>query len=305
VVLAAGAGDLGVTRIHARAGAGLVVALGLAGCGLSHPAAPAASPAASSQLALAHPNARAMYHDMTRALRRVHSVSVAAHIRLNHGPETTITYELQVPGRAEATVQSGGRVVNERYVGHMVYLRYNYAALFALTGNDEVAQLENERWIGLPDSDVPLSSSLRFMVAHKRLQECDVLGPSGRLTVGPTAMVNGLPTVSLRDHGGRPGTGPREIMVSGNPPFLPLAIRQTKQGKAGGTAVSDCFTKGDQPTIRRMIDVSRKLDGKLHLHLRSFSQTIDHYNFPLHLVAPPHPLLPHAHDAGTASSVAI
>jgi hypothetical protein len=305
MVFATRADEHRVTRIYARAAAGVVVALGLAGCGLSHPAAPSSSLAASSQLALAHPSARAMYHDMTRALRRVHSVSVAAHIRLNRGPETTITYELQVPGRAQATVSSGGSVVNERYVGRMVYLRYNYAALFRLTGNDEVAQLESERWIGLPESDVPLSSSLRYMVAHKRLQECDVLGPSGRLTVGPTAMVNGLPTVSLRDHGGRPGTGPRQILVSGNPPFLPLAIRQTKEGKPGGTGVADCFTKHDQPTIQRMIAVSRKLDGKLHVHLRSFSQTINHYNFPLHLVAPPHPLLPRAHDAGTASSVAI
>jgi hypothetical protein len=94
-------------------------------------------------------------------------------------------------------------------------------------------------------------------------------------------------------------------MVSGNPPFLPLAIRQTTEGKPGGTSVSDCFTKHDRPTFRRMIAVSRKLDAKQHVRLRSFTQTIDHYNFPLHLVAPPHPLLPKAQDAGTASSVAL
>jgi hypothetical protein len=143
------------------------------------------------------------------------------------------------------------------------------------------------------------------MVAHTRLQECDVLGASGKLTVGPTAMLNGLPTVSLRDHGGLPGTAPRRILISANPPFLPLEIRQTKEGRAGGTAVWDCFTRHDQPTVRRMIAVSRKLDKKLHLRLRSYTQTIDHYDFPLHLVAPPHPLLPKAHDAGTAGSVAL
>ena len=118
-------------------------------------------------------------------------------------------------------------------------------------------------------------------------------------------MVNGVPTVALRDHGGLPGTAPRKILISGNAPFLPLAIRQTEDVRPGGTAVKDCFTKHDQPTIRRMIAISRTLDKKDHVRLRSFTQTIDHYSFPLHLVAPPHPLLPHAHDAGTASSVAL
>jgi hypothetical protein len=306
MVFAAPADEHRVTRIYARAGAAVVVALGLAGCGLSHPAAPALSPTASSQLALAHPSARAMYHDMTRALRRVHSVSVAAHIRLNHGPETTITYSLQVPGRAQATIQQGNRVINERYVGHMVYFRYNYGSLLALSGGDsDFATVYGERWIGLPDSKVPLSDSLRYMVAHKRVQECDVLGPSGHLTVGPMAMVNGLPTVSLQDHGGLPGTAPRQIAISSNPPYLPLEIRQTKQGKPGGTTIKDCVTQRDQPTLRRMVAVSRKLDAKDHLRLKSYTQTIDHYNFPLHLVAPPHPVLPDAQAAGTAGDVAL
>ena len=292
-----------MTRTIARAATGAVLSVGLAGCGISHP--PAASPAHTSQLALTHPSARAMYRDMTRALRRVHSVSVAAHIRLNHGPETTITYELQVPGRAEATVQSGGRMVNERYVGHMVYFRYNYAALFALTHNAVLADALHERWIGLPDSKLPLASSLRYMVAHKRMQECDVLGPSGRLSVGGTGMVDGLPTVTLHDHGGLPGTAPRNILVSGNQPYLPLAIRQTKGGRSGGTSVHDCFVKRDRPVVRRMIAVSRKLDRAKHIKLRRFTQTIDHYDFPLHLSAPPHPLLPDAQQAQTASSMTI
>jgi hypothetical protein len=233
-----------------------------------------------------------MYRLMSNALRRVRSVRTHAVIRANRGGATTITIGAQVPGRAQVTIVHGSEVVNERYLGDDVYFRYSASALLALTGNVFIARAEAQRWIELPDSDVPLASSMRHMVSHDLMEECDVLGPSGKLSVGGPTTVNGLPAIALRDHGGRPGTARRQILVSANAPYLPLEIIQKRPARSGGNAINRCFSGHARSTVRRFIAIAQAFDRAHHLKLRSYNQTIDSYNNPLYLTRPPHPLTP-------------
>jgi hypothetical protein len=243
---------------------------------------------------------------MSRALRRVRSVSVHARVTLNRGPATSISMEVQIPGRVQATIVSGNLVVNERFVGDEVYFRYNAGALLRLTHDPTIADAEANRWIELPDSKVPAAASIRHMATHSRLQECVVLGPSGRLSLGATSTLNGLATIALQDHGGRPGTARRQIIVSANAPYLPLQIIQRHPTRPGGKALSECVTRRFRSTMRRLVAVARALDREHHIRLRSYDQAIDSYDAPLHLLRPPHPLVPQSQSAsGAANSVAV
>ncbi len=277
------------------------VAFGISGCGSS-----AATPTVTGgALVTDHASAHQMFRAMSQALRQVHSVSVTARIRLSHGPATTFTVELQIPGRVQATVRSAGRVIDERYIGDKFYLRYNTAALLALTGSPAVAQAGNGRWIELSDSAVPLAASMRRMATHAMLQECDILGPTGRLTAGGPSTTDGLASVSVLDHGGLPGTARRRIILSANPPYLPLAIVQTRPARAGGPAASACFTHRGGTEMRRFVTVAGAFDRRHHITLRSYNQTIGRYDQQLNLTAPAHPLVPHRPAVGTANAVAI
>jgi hypothetical protein len=291
---------------HCLAGlAAAAAAALLSGCATSTPAPAPALPAAA--LVREHAGARSMYRQMSRALRRVRSVSIQTQVRFHNAPTTDITAEVQIPGRVEATIVSGDFVVNERYIGDHVYLRYNHGALFDLTGDEYVADTEANRWIELSDSAVPVAAAVRNMASHTLLQECVVLGPTGRLTVSHPSMTDGLPSVSLEDHGGRPGTARRRIVLSANAPYLPLRIIQRRPARPGGHALADCnrHNHAALSTMRRFIAIARAFDHRHHITLRSDNQTIDDYDNPLDLTRPPHPLIPNPDAANTANRVSV
>lgn len=283
----------------------LALCCALAGCGISHPAA-GTTAAAPEAVSAAHDSAKAMFKEMTHALRKIHSVSVDMRIKLNKGGVTRILTETEVPGRVQGTVIHGGEVVDERWIGRDIYFRYNYAALAGLTGNTIIASALADRWIQLPSSTVPLADSMSHMATHKMLQTCDVLGQTGRLTIGGTATINGLPAVTLHDHGGKPGTAQRTISLSANPPFLPLRIVQTHQGRPGGSSFDACYdNRATRTLMHRAEQVAARFDSKHHIELKRAVESITRYNQPLHLVKPPHPLEPGSTVESTSNSVSL
>jgi hypothetical protein len=284
-----------------------VPALGasLAGCGVSQPGATAAV-ATPAAVVAAHGSAQAMYREMTQALRRIHTVGFSVEIKANHGPATTISAQIEVPGRAQATVMHGGEVVNERWLHDTVYFRYNYRALLDLSGDPGIASAVADRWIQIPESEMPLTQAMSHMATHKMMQECDILGPTGKLTVGHPTEVNGLPAVTLRDHGGKPGTASRTITLSADAPYLPLRIVQPDPVRPGGSAFDDCFnTHASRSFMRRAQQVSTRFGHAHHLRFKRGIEAITDYNRPLHLTRPPHPLEPRGSVASTSSSVAL
>ena len=285
-----------------------VPALGasLAGCGLSHSATTDATVENTGALVTSHATAHQMFGAMTHALRKVHSVGIDFTVKANKGKATRITMEIQVPGRVEATVQHGSEVVNERWIGNAIYFRYNYAALDDLTGYPYLANALHDRWVQLPAAAVPLARAMEHMATDKMLQECDILGPTGRLSVGSPTQVNGLAAVSLRDHGGKPGTARRTITLSANPPYLPLRIVQTHAGQPGGSAFDDCYSNRTTRTMMRRAEVvSRRFDRSHHIRFKRAVETVGSYNEPLHLVKPPDPLEPQGTVAQTSNSVSV
>ena len=279
---------------------------GLTGCGLSHPTTTDATVENSGALVTSHATAQQMFGAMTHALRKVHSVGIDFTVKANKGRATRITTEIQVPGRVEATVQYGSEVVNERWIGKAIYFRYNYAALDDLTGYPYLASALHDRWIQLPAASVPLARAMEHMATDKMLQECDILGPTGRLTVGSPTQVNGLPAVSLRDHGGRPGTARRTITLSANPPYLPLRIVQTNEGRPGGSALDDCYSnRATRTMMRRAEEVADRFDRSHHIHLKRAVEAVGNYNAPLELTKPPHPLEPQGTVEQTSNSISV
>jgi hypothetical protein len=277
----------------------------LAGCGISHPAV-GTTAAAPEAVSAAHDSPKVMFKEMTHALRKVRSVSIDFEVKPNHGPSTRILTELELPGRVEATVIHGGAVVNERWIGDDIYFRYNAYALLKLTGNALYADALHDRWIQLPAAALPLAQSMRHMATAKMLQECDVLGPTGKLTIGGTSTLNGLPAVTLHDHGGKPGTARRTITLSANPPFLPLQIVQTHEGRPGGPAFDACFSnRGTRTLMRRAEQVSSHFNKAHHVKLHRAVESITRYDQPLHLTKPPHPIGPKGSVESTSNRLSL
>jgi hypothetical protein len=298
-----------LARLHRAAAILLTVgglSAGLSACGLSQPGSGTTETATPAAVVAGHHSAHAMFREMTHALRKIHSVSITFSVKGNKGPATKITASIEVPGRVDATVMYDGQVVNERWIGKDIYFRYNYAALDDLTGYPFLAAALHDRWIQLPPASVPLAETMEHMATDRMMQECDILGPTGKLTIGGSTTVDGLPAVSLHDHGGKPGTARRTITLSANPPYLPLRIVQTHEGDPGGPAFDDCFNnQATRTMMRRAQQVAARFNRAHHLRLKRALETVGGYNAPLHLTRPPDPLEPRSNVAQTSNSVSL
>jgi hypothetical protein len=231
MVSAARADEHRVTRIHARAGASVVVALGLTGCGLSHAAAPAPAP-------VKLPSAHLLISQLDHSMHRFQTFGIHGRFRDGH-KHGSVTARVAGDKRVELAFRQGAIAVTIRLIDGQSWLRANYA-LYASHDSPEVASVVASRWIHANALAANFDPALQASLRPSRLVYCAFTSGMGTLRVKGTATVNGVPAYLITGKGDRPGTARSRLYVSQTMPRVPLRYVQNGRVKPGAPALPRC-----------------------------------------------------------------
>jgi hypothetical protein len=218
-------------RTVIRTVACLALSAGLAGCGLSHPAA-APAPAAPA-LPSAHLLMRQLDHS-------VHTLgSFAMHERSRDGHKITVVTARVASGtRAEFAYRKGAGAYTVRIIDSHSWGRANYSFL-AAHDSPQVAAGVAGRWIRSDRLDAKLRP-LQVALRPSNFVYCGFTSEMGTLHVTGTATVDGQPAYVIAGKGDRPGTARSRLYVSQTVPRVPLRWVKDGRVKPGAPALPRC-----------------------------------------------------------------
>jgi hypothetical protein len=195
--------------------AGLTIAVGTAGCGLS--SASHAAPAAPL------PSAAHMLARSERALARMRSFQVFMRVVVAHYPTMDMTDQVRAGGY-QVSFHGNNLAVQARVIGHSVYS--NFHAVGKL--GDALAELGRStgagRWYRVPAP--PEIMTLERESRPANLAGCMLGTRIGRPSRVPeTITFNGLPADVVDVHQGAAGT--LRVVMAADAPYLPLQVTRT------------------------------------------------------------------------------
>jgi hypothetical protein len=277
MVFATRADAHGVTRIYARAAAAATLSLGLAGCGLSHaaPAAPTPPP---------HPSAKRIYAEMQHSLGRFHSLETQAteleRVGRRH-VHAQITSRIELPGRFEMVTSFSGRSFTFLYVGHRSFLKYNFAALYAVAHNATAAQEHANQWFAL--TDPPATAAVATALKHPTFGGCELEGAPGPLRFLRSATLDGVPTWMI---GERKENVRRTLEISATDPHLLLRVT----GHVSGQPVLTLPSCGgaQSSAARATVQTENAILRETGVRVNHVTVSYSGYNAPQNLRAPRH-----------------
>jgi hypothetical protein len=264
----------------------------LSGCGGSagggHVAATPASHSVSPNAAASSPEAgrspAQIIADAQAALNHVHSFHIEVTGR-ESGRRTSLSADIQVPGRLSAVLTQGAGVARVVLIGDAAYFNANAPFLLA-QGNvhRDVVPLLANRWLRVPNSPSLGFGSLLASTEPGLVGPCTIGPHLGTIVAKGRGTVNGRPVIILADKGDAPGSSPGLIYLSASGPPLELKAVQTGPQKPGGTPSARCHETEDDVTSSGTDEVG----------------TISEYNTAPAVTAPPTAINPGALGGGAA-----
>jgi hypothetical protein len=200
--------------------AGVAIAAGTAGCGLSssHPSA----------VAVPLPSAAHVLARSERALARMHSFQVFMRIVVAHQPTTDMTDEVR-DGGYQVSFHGNNLAVQTRVIGHSVYSNFHAVGNLGNTLAELGRSTGVGRWYRVPAP--PEIVTLERESRPANLAGCMLGTRIGRPSlVAQTTTFNGLAADVVDVHQGAAGT--LRVMISADPTYLPLQV--TRTGVHGG-----------------------------------------------------------------------
>jgi hypothetical protein len=200
--------------------AGLAIAAGTAGCGLSssaHPAPSAPLPSAAHVLARSE-----------RALSRMHSFQVFMRIVVAHHPTTDFTDQVR-DGGYQVSFHGNNLAVQARVIGRSVYSNFHAVGNLGNTLSELGRSTGVGHWYRVPAP--PEIMTLERESRPANLAGCMLGTRIGRPSLAAqTTTFNGLAADVVDVHQGAAGT--LHVVISADPPYLPLQV--TRTGVHGG-----------------------------------------------------------------------
>jgi len=173
------------------------------------------------------------------ALGQVHSFRIDG-TTVDGGRPSTITGEVQIPGRLSVTLLSGPTSAHIVTIDDKIYFNANTAYFVAQKASAAVIQQLSNRWVSFPTGAGPSLGSLSAAVNSTTVGQCLIAAHLGTLTVKGAGSVNGQPAVIVADAGDVAGSSPGRIYVATTGEPLPLRTVQTGSVKPGGTPNKTC-----------------------------------------------------------------
>jgi hypothetical protein len=262
-----------------RSAACLALAAGLAGCGLSHPA-PAAPPPP------AHPSAKQIFAEMTKSMRRVHSLTMhmsAVEVIGHHRIQTRLTTRTDLPGRTEQIVSVKRQTTTTLNVGRHVYIKFNRAALYAIGHNEIAAEEHGNEWFPQPSSAITIAVAKSLQ--RRTFGACQLTGAPHQLRFVRSASDNGVPTWVISDH---VRNLRRTLEISAGEPHLLLHINGTISGLPLISGASSSCSGSEGTVLRASADINNTLVRRSGVQVKGVTLSFSGYNAPQGLHAPRH-----------------
>ncbi len=241
-----------------RASGGVIAAMALAGCGGS-----SGGPSTTAAVA-----PEAVLRSAIAALRTLHSYQGRFSGRSTEGP-LSVNWEVGGPGELEidATLPAGTLAMIS--VGPYTYVKASRSIWSTYPNLPATAlNLVSNRWLQLPTgASGTIEQDTRTLTNPIKLAQCWAANGTSLRYVG-RAVINGAPTVELRNSGKAPGTAPGFVYVASRSPKLPVKTVITGPTKPGGPTVCSHSTL-----------------------ITSGVETLGRFDRPLAIKTPAHPLL--------------
>jgi len=179
------------------------------------------------------------------ALERVHSYRLRGTQTDKDGP-SRITGDVELPGKAQLTLNQGPRVVDVILIGPDTYFKAN-SAFWRHLGQAKAARLLGNRWVKAPTANAGFSE-LSTLTDPQLIGRCLVGGAHGTLRFAGRGTANGQAAVVIADRGDVPGDAPGKLWVAATGPPLPLRAVQTGPERPGGKPDKTCHETSSSST---------------------------------------------------------
>ena len=189
--------------------------------------------------------------DATAALAAAHSYHLVGDFTDQDGT-FHIDFTVAAPGALQGTLTRGGVTAQVILSGGTAYIRGR--AFFARVAGPAAAAVVGDRWVKVPASE-SLGSLGEFADTH--LAARCLLGQHGTLSRAGSGSVGGVPTVTLRDAGDRPGTAPGLLEVAARGVPYPLRASQAGAVRPGGAPDPRCAAGGQSGQSRGSVALDR------------------------------------------------